>query len=87
VLSSLLHGKPIVTTGPANAPLKHRDNCYLIDSNDPDSLVNAVEELRNDPKLSRMLGERAAKLAADFNWESIARKHVELYKKISGQHT
>lgn len=87
VLSSLLHGKPIVTTGPASTPLKHRDNCYLIDSNDPDSLVNAIEELRNDPKLSRMLGERAAKLAADFNWESIARKHVELYKKISGQHT
>jgi glycosyltransferase involved in cell wall biosynthesis len=84
LLSSLVHGKPVITTGPASPPLINKQNCYLIDSNDPDTIVNAVEELRNNSKLSTMLAERAARLAADFNWERIASKHVELYQKLLG---
>lgn len=82
LLSSLVHGKAVVTTGPAALPLSNKQNCFLIDSNDPDTIVNAVEELRNNPKLCTMLAERAARLAADFNWERIANKHVEFYKEI-----
>lgn len=83
VLAALAHGKPVITTGPSQDKLlQDRKNCYLLANNKPYTIELAINDLLNDPKLSKLLASGAHELAAHFDWNNIAKLHESIYKQI-----
>lgn len=86
VLAALSHGKVVVTTGPSeDSELQNRKNCYLLGDNSPESIAKAINELFDDHKLAKLLSMQARELAAQFDWDKIAKQHVKIYHQLIHQ--
>jgi glycosyltransferase involved in cell wall biosynthesis len=73
-------GRPILAfQGRPGYLLTHRETAYL--TND---LAKGIKELVKDKKLRNEIGKGAARLSKEITltWEQVARKHLELYKRI-----
>jgi polysaccharide biosynthesis protein PslF len=97
LMAALAHGLPVITTAaPALRPLglaTGRDFPALIDGEsvrlvppeDPVALADAVTAVMTDPALRSRLARGALDLARRFEWDAIARQHLELYgQRLSG---
>jgi glycosyltransferase involved in cell wall biosynthesis len=60
--------------------LKNGENCLMIE-NTPESLARSLELLISDSELRQKLSTNLRREFAAMYWDSIAAKHVELYKK------
>jgi glycosyltransferase involved in cell wall biosynthesis len=83
--AALVHGVPIVTTGP-RVPLPELvegENIWLVPPADPPALAAAIERLTLDAELRRRLGAGAEVLSRQFRWETIAGETVKLYRAIA----
>lgn len=81
LLAALAHGCPVVTTtpaGPADTALL-APAAALVPPDDPPALAAALARLAADPAARRALAACGPPLAAQFSWDSIARRHEELY--------
>jgi glycosyltransferase involved in cell wall biosynthesis len=84
LLAALAHGCSVVTTTPADpadaallAPA-----AALVPPGDAAALTAAITRLAADPAARRALAAGGPPLAAQFAWDSIARRHEELYLDV-----
>ncbi len=76
LLACLAHGRAVITTRPT-VPLpeiQDGSNVLLIEPRDPEGLARAAAQLSTDPDLQARLQRGARTLAAEFSWETIARR-------------
>ena len=74
---------PIVSTrvGVAGDALQHEQNALLIPKRSSGSIVTAVQRLRDDPALSRRLGESAGETARDYTLATISKRTIDVIMK------
>ena len=87
--AALACGAAVVTTKPARLewlhPLRDREHLWLVPPGDPEALRSAIATLLAD-RAARERLRRAARLASGaFDWDEIARRHIELYEAILGR--
>lgn len=91
LMAALGQNLPIITTYPRSAraidgvpSLVNEENVLLVPADDPTSLARAIERLSGDCALREKLGAGAARLAAAFDWNHIARQTIDLYQMLLG---
>jgi len=91
LMAALAHGLPIVSTelpdaalaGPGPFPaLRDQESARLVPPDDPVRLAAAVVEVMSDSALRQRLAQAAQALAQHFRWDTIARRHLEMYQSI-----
>lgn len=84
LMAVLAHGRPLVTTTPAEAvpEFEHGGNMWLTPPDDPAALAEAVAALAADPALRARLGQGAGELAHEFGWDAIARRTADFLAEI-----
>jgi len=87
LMAALVHGRPLVTTHPAepSAEFRHGANMWLVPPGDSAALAAAIATLAADPPLRDSLGRGAAELALEFGWESIAARTAGFYAEVLGR--
>lgn len=81
LMAVLAHGRPLITTVPAEIgpEFRHGENMWLVPVGDVEALSAATAHLAADSSLRDMLGAGAGKLARDYGWDAIAERTAELY--------
>jgi glycosyltransferase involved in cell wall biosynthesis len=91
LMAALAHGLPIVSTHtppeqhdtdgifPA---IVHEDNALLVAPEDPEALAAAVTRLMTSHALRARLAGAAQALSQEFQWDAIAGRHLELYRRL-----
>jgi glycosyltransferase involved in cell wall biosynthesis len=73
VLEAMAAGVPVIASSRGALPEVLGDAGLLIDPDDPDSLVAAMERMLTEPSLTRLLRARGLRRARLFDWTSSAR--------------
>jgi glycosyltransferase involved in cell wall biosynthesis len=97
LLAALAHGIATITTSPpatitiptafdsSDRPdlptLQHDQHVHLVPPDQPQALADAIVALAHDPSARTRLGLTAAELARQFSWDTIAARHLHLYRK------
>ncbi|MDQ1301282.1 MAG: hypothetical protein QG637_1203 [Chloroflexota bacterium] len=91
LMAALAHGLPIVSTRPPDDvrevtglfPVLHNaKSALLVSPDDPAGLAQAVTRLMSDGVLRAQLAGAAKDLARQFEWGSIAERHIETYQQL-----
>jgi len=91
LMAALTHGLPIVSTqvsarveaDPDRFPmLRDGESALLVPPEDSDRLAAAVARVMTDPELRVRLAQAAAGLSKQFEWDAIARRHLEMYGEL-----
>ncbi len=94
LMAALAHNLPIVTTRPsesvsqAGGPfplLSHNISALLVSPDDPLALAQAVTQVMEDPALQARLSKASAELSRQFEWGTIAQRHLEMYRGLGCQ--
>ncbi len=87
LMAALAHGRPLITTAPAepSPEFRHGDNMWLVPPDDPAALAGAVDQLMGDEPLRARLGGGAQSLAAAFTWPAIAAAAASFYAEVRGE--
>lgn len=80
VLEAMACGKPIVATDVRGGISDwFPDACLLVEPNNISQLKEGLEQILKDENLGKKLAENGKKMVANFSWEKIAEKVVEVY--------
>jgi glycosyltransferase involved in cell wall biosynthesis len=91
LMATLAHGLPILTT---ETPPKVRaveevfpmlrdgENARLVPPEDPTRMAAAIVEVMGDPILRARLASAALELSRQFEWDTIARQHLQAYDQL-----
>lgn len=84
LLEALTAQTAVITTKSDLTPqqLVHGENVYLVPPDDPLALSKAIEHLYLDNTLTYSIRREGFKLAQKFTWTKIARKTLEVYRKV-----
>jgi glycosyltransferase involved in cell wall biosynthesis len=83
LLEAMAAGQAIVTCDGTGCPEVVGDDALLVPPRRPDRLREALSRLVRDDDLRARLGRRArARVEQEFGWQSIARRHVDLYRQL-----
>jgi glycosyltransferase involved in cell wall biosynthesis len=82
LLEGMACGVPVITSNTSSMPEIAHDAAFLIDPFNPETIANAIIELRNNPKLKKQLSEKGIKRAADFSWANNARQTISIYEHV-----
>lgn len=84
LMAVLAHGRPLITTDPAepSPEFRHRANMWLVPPDDPATLAEAVQLLAGDHTLRDGLGEGARELARSYGWDAIAGQTADFYAEL-----
>jgi len=91
LMAALAHGLPIVSTQSSGGTevdpdlfpmLRDGDSALLVPPEDPVRLAAAIERAMTDPSLRLRLSQAALDLAKKFEWDAIARRHLEVYRDV-----
>lgn len=83
-LEAMGAGVPIVASGiePMTEYLVDRENALLISPKDFESLSGSILELLQNESLRSSVIEKGIQTAAQYSWESAAKKHAAYYEEI-----
>ena len=84
ILEAMVHKTPVIVTmrGGVKTIVKEGENGFLIRSKESNVIAAKVNMLLKDDKLRKRMGDNAYKtVVAKFNWDKIATKFYELYKR------
>ncbi len=86
IFEAMAMGKPsIVTKGILSGDIVEKEKCGLAVEYDEQSLIEAIERLRDDPKLSEELGRNGLKMAHEkYNWKVQEKELLGLMTEIQG---
>lgn len=75
-------GLPIITTTPelSGTPIRHKENLYLVPKHNHDAIIQGIKQISTDQSLKTRLSKGAKKLSGFFNWETISKRYLSLYK-------
>ena len=92
LMAALAHGLPVVSTEPPVGMedtlrlfprLRHGENALLVAPENPTRLAEAVMAVMSDDALRARLGSAALALSRLFEWDTIARQHLEAYGRLA----
>jgi glycosyltransferase involved in cell wall biosynthesis len=83
VLEAYAAGRPLIgsTVSGIRDLVRGGQTGLLVPPDDPPALAGAIRRLMQDSELVRSMGENAKRVSADYSWEAIARRHIELYRQ------
>lgn len=84
LLEALSHGCAIVTNNVTGMPEVVGDAGLLVKPHDIDGLRAAIKSLMDNAQLRESLSARARRRVADFAWDHVLARHLELYARIAG---
>jgi len=87
LMAALSHGVPVITTEP-EVPLpelSHGHNIWLVPPRNPQALERAIAYLAESPEVRKRLGQGARELSQLFGWDHIARRTLQVYRRISDE--
>jgi len=87
VLEAMAAGRPVVATNVAGMPLAvdDGDTGVLVPERDSGALAAAVGALLDDPERGRRMGAAGLdKVRRELNWDAIAGRHDDLYRRAIG---
>jgi glycosyltransferase involved in cell wall biosynthesis len=96
LMAALAHGLPILTTETPLAVsaarevfpiLRDGESARLVPPEDPVRMAAAVAEVMGDAALHARLSAAALEMARNFEWDTIARQHVQAYAALVGSET
>jgi glycosyltransferase involved in cell wall biosynthesis len=82
MVEAMWSGVPVVATRTGGIPDLVQDGVSgrLVEPGDVDGLTRAVDDLLADPDLRRRLGERGRHRTADFRWDRLALRVLDVYR-------
>jgi glycosyltransferase involved in cell wall biosynthesis len=82
-LEAMTAGKAIVATrvGGVSEIVEDGVNGLLVEGEDADGLVKAIERIAKDKNLRDRLGQAGKKRAEYFTWSAIADQYLKIYNK------
>ncbi len=83
-IESLAAGTPVVATNKGGIPLvvRHLKTGLLIRPRSATAIIEAVNQILNDPKLTEHLSLEGRRLASEqYGWPAITRTHLRYYEK------
>ncbi|MEK6816998.1 MAG: glycosyltransferase, partial [Nanoarchaeota archaeon] len=86
LLVGMAFGKPIIVSpvGGVGEFIKAKHNGILTPCGDEDALANNINMLIKDKKLQKRLGDNAKKANDEFQWGTVAKQYLQIYKKAAG---
>jgi glycosyltransferase involved in cell wall biosynthesis len=85
LLEAAASSKPIITTivGDIGKLIKHNETGLVIPVNDPDSLANAIMQLRGNSALARTLAENAhAAMVKHYSSYAMSQQYILIYREL-----
>jgi phosphatidylinositol alpha-mannosyltransferase len=82
LMTSLAHGKAIITTEPQMPLPELGEAVEMIPINDPDVLADAIVRLWQSPERRKELEAAALKISQKFSWKQIAARTLGFYETI-----
>jgi glycosyltransferase involved in cell wall biosynthesis len=83
ILEAMINRCPVIIPGTSCFPEIAEDAAVYFDPAHPESLVEVVKRVLNDPVLRRTVADVGARRAADFSWQHCADRHAELYRTLA----
>lgn len=81
-------GKPVIASDTGGIPtlVQHGKNGWLVPVNQPSILARAIDELFDNPKRARLMGETGRQIMHDnFSWAHVAHLTDEIYQTARSQ--
>jgi glycosyltransferase involved in cell wall biosynthesis len=82
VLEAMACGTPTITSNVSALPEVAGDAAILVDPNDAEGLVSAMERLLNDADLRRTLSTAGVRQASRFPWSRTAAETLGVYRDV-----
>jgi glycosyltransferase involved in cell wall biosynthesis len=82
MLEAMACGIPVITSNTSSMPEVSGSAAILVDPYQPEELTFAIEHLLSDQKLRMKLRDAGFKQAAQFSWQKMANKVLEIYKDL-----
>ncbi|MBU4332455.1 glycosyltransferase family 4 protein, partial [Patescibacteria group bacterium] len=78
-------GKPVVGSlgSGAEEAVVHNETGLLVPQNDPKATAEATIKILGNPELAKKLGQGNKNFTKDHDWERVAKKYQEIYKKFA----
>ena len=84
VLEAMASGCPVITSNVFSLPEIAGDAAILVNPSDENELADAIEKVCLDSNVSERLRKDGLVHARSFEWETAARKTVEVYRRVVG---
>jgi glycosyltransferase involved in cell wall biosynthesis len=77
-------GKAVIVTNVGDLPNLVEDGKegLVVPPRDPEALADAIITLLKDDELRKKMGENAYKKVQELSWDTIAKKHIEVYEEV-----
>jgi glycosyltransferase involved in cell wall biosynthesis len=82
MLEAMACGIPVITSNTSSMPEVSGGAAILVDPYKPEELTLAIEKLLSDQKLRLKLREAGFNQAAQFSWQKMAEKVLDIYKNV-----
>jgi len=82
ILEGMACGVPVITSNTSSMPEIAGDAAILVDPYKSDEIVAAIEHILTDEAFRLSLCEKGIERAAQFSWQHMAEKYLELYTKL-----
>lgn len=80
LLEGMACGVPVITSNTSSMPEIAHDAAMISDPFKPETIADAIIELRNNPDLKKTLSAKGIKRAADFSWQKNALQTISIYE-------
>ncbi len=89
LIAAIRAGATVLTTDPefdeSLAPLIGGETMWLVPPGDPEALAAGISMLLSDASLRERLANQALAQGKDFDWNTIALRHIGLYEALLGR--
>lgn len=82
VVEGMASGIPVVVSSVGALPETGGEAVLVVDEDNPEALADAVQRVASDEALRRRLIEAGMVRALEFDWQEVARRHVDLYHEV-----
>jgi glycosyltransferase involved in cell wall biosynthesis len=83
VLEAMAAGAPVIAARAGSIPEVAADAALLVDARVPREIATAIETLLTDAALRERLIARGRARAAAFDWDTVARRTLEVYEAVN----
>ena len=87
ILEGMACGVPVITSNTSSMPEIAGDAALLIAPVSPDSILQAIEQIIDNPTLATELSAKGLQRATQFSWDKMAESYVKLYQEVYNELT